>query len=114
MTWTDITKRFPDATGPPNAGTSFRHASDGEGFDALCRRVGEALDEIVGGSRNGARVLVVTHAGPLHALLRIVLGEARADAMRIRFMPASFTRFAIGRNSKLLVLNQTVEPVRMA
>ena len=44
-------------------------------------------------------MLVATHAGPLHALMRVALGRPEAEALGVRFSPASVTRlaFASGR-----------------
>ena len=114
LTWPQIVARFPTADGPPNAGGAFPHAPGGEGFDALCTRVSDALAEMLRGSLSGSRVLVVTHAGPLHALLHVVLGTAQAESLRVRFLPASLTRFALGPDARLLVLNQTVDHARDA
>lgn len=80
----------------------------GESFDAVRARVAAALRELQAGRYKN--VLVVTHAGPLHAMLHTFFGERRAEmekALSVRFSPASVTRIALesGR-AELLALNQ--------
>jgi len=81
----------------------------GETFLDLCARVKRAADRVVSETPNDASALVATHAGPLHALLQVLLGEGAAAALRVRFATASITRFrrdAAG-NWTLRRLNQT-------
>ena len=57
-------------------------------------------------------VLVATHAGPLHALLRELLGDAERAALKVRFLTASITRFRRENGVwKLARLNQTAPRV---
>jgi broad specificity phosphatase PhoE len=60
-------------------------------------------------------VLIVTHAGPLHAILRILLPDQYPE-LRMRFTPASITRLRIhDGGAQLLAVNQTAHlPVRPA
>ena len=61
LTDVEILERFPDA--------QRGHWGDGESADELSARVEEALHRIAGSHPDG-RVLVVTHGGPLRAMLR--------------------------------------------
>lgn len=61
LTDEEVLARFPEARGGP--------WGDTETPDELWRRVGEALRRI-GEAHAGAHVLVVTHGGPLRAVLR--------------------------------------------
>jgi broad specificity phosphatase PhoE len=80
----------------------------GETFAELKRRIGAALEAIVRRAPAGSRALVATHAGPLHAALQILLGEPAASALNVKFVPASFTSFAIeAGTARLLELNRT-------
>jgi 2,3-bisphosphoglycerate-dependent phosphoglycerate mutase len=108
LTWSEIAARFPEAAGRPNEGGRFVTPTGGESFGALCARVRDAVADL--GSRHpGRRVLVGTHAGPLHALLHLVLGASQAAALNTRFEPASLTRLRLsGGIATLLTLNETV------
>ncbi len=67
-----------------------------------------AVDRAVDGVPDDGAVLVATHAGPLHALLAVLLGDADAAALRVRFLTASVTRFRrTGGAWTLARLNQT-------
>ncbi|MFN2450356.1 MAG: histidine phosphatase family protein [Candidatus Baltobacteraceae bacterium] len=74
----------------------------GETFEHVRARVREALDGIGTGP---GRVLIVTHAGPLHAMLDLLFGE-----VPFRFEPASLTQVRRGaRGAKLLSLGVSAE-----
>jgi len=57
------------------------------------------------------RVLMVTHAGVLHALLPAILGETEAQKIEIRFTPAGISRFALepDGSARILGLNEAAE-----
>ncbi len=108
LTWSEIAARFPESAGRPNEGGRFVTPTGGESFDSLCARVGAAVRDL-GADHPGGRILVGTHAGPLHALLHVLLGQEEAAALGVRFEPASFTRIRLrGRVASLVTLNQTV------
>jgi broad specificity phosphatase PhoE len=110
LRWSEIAARFPEAAGQPNAGGRFVTPTGGESFAAVSERVRGAVTEL-GERHPGGRVLVATHAGPLHALLSVLLGEDEAAALRVRFGPASVTRLRLrGGTATLLALNQTYWP----
>ena len=72
----------------------------GETFDEVCARVRDALDAL----RTVPRSLVVTHAGPLHAMLAVLFGETR-----VRFEPASITTVRLeAERAQLIDLGITV------
>jgi len=58
----------------------------------LVARVGAALSAIA--ARDSAKVLVVTHAGPLYALLRLAYGSDER-AFEARILPAAMSRFIV-------------------
>lgn len=77
----------------------------GETFDAVRVRVEAALGALR--RDDPAHALVVTHAGPLHAALHVLLG-----GVEVRFTPASITRIEwLGERARLLCLNETVAPL---
>lgn len=79
-----------------DAGTNARAYAPpgGEGFDAVCARVREAIDAL----RDTRRSLIVTHAGPLHAMLAVLFGETR-----VRFEPASITTVELQPDAAQLI-----------
>jgi broad specificity phosphatase PhoE len=66
----------------------------GETFDALCERVASAVRRVAEALPQGGRALVVTHAGPMHALLRVLEAVSEEEALRVRFEPLSLLRFS--------------------
>ncbi len=111
LTWDEIVARFPEATASPSVAGAFKFVTPrgGESFDSACVRVGVALGDLRAKFAGGGSAVVVTHAGALHALLRIALGEAEAGALKVRFAPASVTRLEFGEGRpRLLALNETV------
>jgi len=112
LTWPEIAERFPGLAAAPNAGGAFVTPPAGESFDALCARVAAALDDLRARFRTGQTVVVATHAGPLHALLRVVLGAEAAKALGVRFEPATLTRLRVlERGAELVELNVSPAPV---
>jgi broad specificity phosphatase PhoE len=86
----------------------FYTPEGGESFEELCARVRDALHDIDADASDGEHVLVATHAGPLHALLRVALGEPAADALRVRFDPATVTRLELSPGgARVLELNRS-------
>jgi len=106
LTWDEIAARWPqaDQAGPT---TAKRYAPPGgETFEAVCSRVTQALADLQ--ERGFERALVVTHAGPLHAMLHRYFGDRGAEmqeALGVRFSPASVTRIRIQGRPELLLLN---------
>jgi broad specificity phosphatase PhoE len=108
LTWDQIVAANPELD--PSAATSPRVYTprNGESFDELCVRIARAVARIEAVASDQTVALVATHAGPLHALLRTLLGEDEAVALRVRFLPASMTRLT-RRDGRwtLAALNQT-------
>ena len=108
LVWSEIVERFPETADHAATTPRFYTPPGGESFDAVCARVREALDAIDAAASDGEHVLVATHAGVLHALLRVALGRTEADALGVRFLPASVTRFAFdAAGGRLVDLNRT-------
>ena len=108
LTWDEIVERWPDLREHHWSKARDYAPKGGESFDAVLARVREALDALqAGGYEN---VLVVTHAGPLHAVLHAFFGDREAEMQEllgVRFVPASVTRVSVidGR-AELLALNE--------
>ncbi|MGH7709154.1 MAG: histidine phosphatase family protein [Vulcanimicrobiaceae bacterium] len=104
LTWEQIVARQPALR---DARAHEALPPDGESFAQLCERVRAALDDLQASGAGCA--LVATHAGPLHALLRVALGANEAEALRVKFLPASITRLQFtSTNARLIALNQSV------
>ena len=107
LAWPQIVAFQPELAVRSSTKPAFYTPAGGESFDALCARVRDALAAIDARVRDGERVLVATHAGPLHALLRIALGEGEAAALGVTFSPASLTRLQFdAHGARLLELNR--------
>jgi broad specificity phosphatase PhoE len=107
LTWNEITERWPEIDRGTQTLPKFYTPEGGESFAGLCVRIAAAAARASEGAPNG-RVLVVTHAGPLHALLRVLEGATQSEALQVRFMPASVTRFSqLEGRWRLDSLNQT-------
>ena len=58
---------------------------------------------------------MATHAGALHALLRVALGESDATALGVKFAPATLTRVAFeGASARVVDLNRSPDAAQMA
>lgn len=106
LTWEQILQREPELDAHGAAAAKLYTPSGGETFEAVCERVRAALDALHGCER----ALVVTHAGPLHAVLHLLFGERRAEmeeAFGVRFVPASVTTVSLPRDepAELIALN---------
>jgi broad specificity phosphatase PhoE len=109
LTWSEIVERDPVAAERgANARGEFYVPTRGESFADLCVRVGEALNEIL--AVDYERVLVVTHAGPLHAIMKMAFEQPDDESLRIKFTPASVTRIRFeGERATLVSLNESVD-----
>jgi broad specificity phosphatase PhoE len=113
LTWEQIVAANPELD--PSAQTSVKNftPAGGETFDDLCARVRRAVDRVVAETPDDGGALIGTHAGPLHALLSVLLGDAERAALKVRFLTASITRFRHANGSwSLARLNQTAGAAR--
>ena len=110
LTWDEIVAAHPELD--PAHGTSPRayRPAGGESFDELCERVRRAVARLDDDVADDGTVMVATHAGPLHALLAVLLREEEHGALAVRFATASVTRFRRTAGAWSLVrLNQTAQ-----
>ncbi|HZY96352.1 MAG TPA: histidine phosphatase family protein [Candidatus Cybelea sp.] len=104
LTWHEIVAAYPELTGNRPTGARLYEPAGGETFAQVRRRVRSFLDDLQR-QDPGARIVVVTHAGPLHAFLA-ELELTRTGGDFDRFAPAGITRIAIdGRRARLIALN---------
>jgi broad specificity phosphatase PhoE len=107
LTWEEIVSRWPHVA-ERGVTVAKRYAPpDGETFDAVSKRVADALNDLQQGDLE--RVLIVTHAGPLHAMLHAVFGDRLADMEQVaglRFSPAGITRLLLEHDgAEIVALN---------
>ena len=114
LTWPQIVVRNPEVGEGHGSSPRFFTPEDGESFDDVCARVGVALDALAARVSDGTHALIVTHAGVLHALLRVALGESEAGALGVKFSPATVTRLRIGPSGGTLVQLNYAPPVNDA
>lgn len=108
LTWEQIVERWPHLRERRSIAAKLYTPPGGETFDAVRTRIADALGELR--AARYTNVLVVTHAGPLHAMLHTFFGDREAQMQEVlgtRFSPASVTRIALesGR-PELLALNE--------
>jgi broad specificity phosphatase PhoE len=92
LTWKEITALHPELTATEEMQCEQYMPEGGEAFDALCARVGAALKRLPVLPPEGC-ALLVTHAGPLHALLRVLGIMNEEESLAVRFAPAEIVRF---------------------
>ena len=90
LTWEQIVAANPHLDATNETAVKAYTPGGGETFDALCARVERAVERIADEVADDGVALVATHAGPLHALLRVLLGDSE---LKVRFVTASVTRF---------------------
>jgi broad specificity phosphatase PhoE len=93
LTWEQILAANPQLDPANETAVKEYTPAGGESFDELRARVRRAADRAAGEVAEDGVVLVATHAGPLHALLSVLLGDAERAALKVRFLTASITRF---------------------
>jgi probable phosphoglycerate mutase len=91
LTWPEITAGYPEADLEKEL--PFQIPQGGESFEELCVRVKAAADRLTAALPPHGRAFAVTHAGPLHALFRVLTGMSENDSMRARLPPACMARF---------------------
>jgi broad specificity phosphatase PhoE len=108
LTWPEIVAAHPELDEANETAPRVYTPSGGESFDGVCARIEGALERVIADTPAGGRALIATHAGPLHAMLRVLLGGDGADALKVRFLTASVSRFArVDGVWSLAALNQT-------
>jgi len=107
LTWAQIAKNDPSLAVEGFTRAELYAPPGGERFEDVTARAARAIERVREITPPGARILLVTHAGVLHALLRVILGEE--GRVEVRFSPGAVTRFALEESGpgRLLGLNET-------
>jgi len=92
LTWDEIVARTPALADAPARAPMVYLPADGESFDEVSARVAPVIAEVSARLGPGGRALIVSHAGVMHALLRVALAEPDEAALGITFRPASIMR----------------------
>jgi broad specificity phosphatase PhoE len=104
MTWPEIIARWPEFDRRLPTQARLYQPVEGERFDHVVARVRAFLDELRARITTG-RILLVTHAGALHAAMD-VLAPRGFDPLGMVFSTASVTRVAMeGRRARIIILN---------
>ena len=107
LTWDEITERWPEFRDQRATAAKLYQPQGGETFERVCERVRAFLDDVRRRPEEG--VLVVTHAGVLHAVLAVLgetLRDRPADGLSVSFSQASITRIAMnGDEARIITLN---------
>lgn len=103
LTWAQIIERWPDLARQPYTAASLYHPVDGETFDRVVARVRAFLDDLK--TRDDEHVLVVLHAGALHAAIEALAPRGLPEDP-LSFSTASITRVAMEPGgARLITLN---------
>jgi broad specificity phosphatase PhoE len=93
LTWEQIVAIDPRLRGQPPTGAKLYDPDGGESFAQVCARVRSFFDDLA--QQPFDSVAIVTHAGPLHAALRVLdVAADRKGGHRFSagFAPGSITR----------------------
>lgn len=103
LTWAQILEAYPAMEHVHWTDPASYVPDGGEGFGAVIERVGSALEALR--AAHCERVLVVTHAGPIHAALFNLFGPD-GPSKGVRLQEASVTRVRLSAGEcELLRLN---------
>lgn len=113
LTWEEIVAQTPGLAYEYEKSPRAYVAEGGESFDDLCARVAPVLASVTERLAEDATALLVAHAGPMHALLRLSLGEDDATALGVKLVPAGIIRFVrVGTGAWTLAsLNEIAPPL---
>lgn len=107
LTWTQIVERWPEFAEQGGTVAKFYTPEGGESFAEVCVRVASFIRDLRASTHE--RVLVVTHAGVLHAVLEVVgaaIDDRAGDHFALAFSQASITTIAMeGEQARLITLN---------
>ena len=105
LTWSEIVANFPGESGSQRTSARDYRPQGGETFDDVRRRVRAWLSELA--PYDHRRILVVAHAGTLHALVAELVGDGY-DPSQLRFSHASISRIEYSEGSgRILTLDES-------
>jgi broad specificity phosphatase PhoE len=96
LTWDEIVAANPGMAGLGSTAAKRYAPEGGESFEQVCARVESFLNDLA--NQPVERAVVVTHAGPLHAIfavLQIERAATPADNLSLNFTPGGVTRIEL-------------------
>jgi broad specificity phosphatase PhoE len=96
LTWDEIVAANPHLAGRGSTAAKLYAPPGGESFEQVRARVESFVNEVCD-RHSGGQIAVVTHAGPLHAMLSLLGREhtgTPSDNLSLRFTPGGITRIA--------------------
>lgn len=105
LTWAQIAQRWPEFEDQSYTAARLYRPVGGESFEDVVARARSFFDELRATSFE--RVLIVTHAGFLHAAIAALEPSLpEVDPLSLSFSTASLTRIAMDENrARLITLN---------
>jgi probable phosphoglycerate mutase len=94
LTWNEIVARTPALADRPATAPAYYVPEGGESFDDVSARIAPVLAELTVRLAPSGRALLVSHAGVMHALLRIALEKPDEASLGITLAPASIMRLS--------------------
>jgi broad specificity phosphatase PhoE len=91
LSWSEILERWPEVGAHAPTQARYYAPHGGESFDDVVARVQSFFDDVESTLEDDARVLIVAHAGTLHAALA-VLRPPGIDPVTMSFTNGSVTR----------------------
>ncbi|MGB8265912.1 MAG: histidine phosphatase family protein [Candidatus Velthaea sp.] len=114
LRWDEIVARTPGLAHASEKAPRSYVPKGGEAFEDVCARVAPVIAAVAQRLPPEGRALIVSHAGVMHALLRVALGEAGAAALNVTFVPAAIMRLTgsglPGAPWSVLRVNETAVP----
>jgi probable phosphoglycerate mutase len=110
LRWDEIVALTPDLAYAYEKTPKAYAPPEGESFDELCARVAPVLERLEARAGADGRALLVSHAGVMHAILRLLCGDAK-EAAGVRLLPASIMRLrGSGFPYAISTLNEVAPP----
>lgn len=110
LTWPEIVERWPTFAERHETNPRFYTPEGGESFDEVAERAGQVLARVTRRLGAGGKALVVSHAGVMHAIVRVLFGPDAQESNGLRFIPASVMRVSGAPGAwRLEAVNETAD-----
>lgn len=109
LTWDEIVARWPELANRAETNPRTYTPAGGESWDALSERVSRVIERVTAQLGPDDRALLVSHAGVMHAVVRVMFGAQTELAQGLRFEHASIMRIVgMPGNWRLAAVNEVV------
>jgi broad specificity phosphatase PhoE len=92
LTWDEILAAWPEMDEAHEKSPRHYTPEGGESFEAVAARVARVIAKVTARLPPDGRALLVSHAGVMHAMVRVMLGADNEISLGLRFSPASVMR----------------------